>query len=268
MNDPMVPRLELKDGLECRNTRRWLAWSWHYKPNDRLPVRMILLDEKDVIAVTWQCSRIRCSGNQNPSLGPPQILPSTQPLSKKLDGKKLPEQERRAGWPGWFVLITLRRTTRFWGPRRSFNFYQWSLTWPTRGPPAPFAARGSSSLTSWHGPRYLGLPRATPRNRVPSGTAEVVREPSRESIRTSWIRSFRKAVNSALENVSFMAVITSDSDLHRPASSDSLPVCNRSTVFAWEHVGGASWPSDIVPNRSTCGPLEKQKTLVGARPTS
>jgi hypothetical protein len=29
-----------------------------YKPNDRLPVRMILLDEKDVIAVTCQCSRI------------------------------------------------------------------------------------------------------------------------------------------------------------------------------------------------------------------
>jgi hypothetical protein len=29
-----------------------------YKPNDRLPVRMILLDEKDVTAVTWQCSRI------------------------------------------------------------------------------------------------------------------------------------------------------------------------------------------------------------------
>jgi len=27
-------------------------------------------------------------------------LPSTQPLSKKLNGKKLPEQERRAGWPG------------------------------------------------------------------------------------------------------------------------------------------------------------------------
>jgi hypothetical protein len=29
-----------------------------YKPNDRLPVSMILPDEKDVIAVTWQCSRI------------------------------------------------------------------------------------------------------------------------------------------------------------------------------------------------------------------
>ena len=29
-----------------------------YKPNDRLPVRMILLDEKDVIAVTWQGNRI------------------------------------------------------------------------------------------------------------------------------------------------------------------------------------------------------------------
>ena len=29
-----------------------------YKPNDRLPVRMILLDEKDVIAITWQCSRM------------------------------------------------------------------------------------------------------------------------------------------------------------------------------------------------------------------
>jgi len=29
-----------------------------YKPNDRFPVRMILLDEKDVITVTWQCSRI------------------------------------------------------------------------------------------------------------------------------------------------------------------------------------------------------------------
>src|ERR1700731_2707834 len=45
------------------------------------------------------------------------------------------------------------------------------------GPPAPFAAQGSSSLTSRHGPRRLGLPRATPRNRVPSGTAEVVRQP-------------------------------------------------------------------------------------------
>ena len=41
-------------------------------------------------------------------LGPPQVLPSTQPLSKKLNGKKLPEQERRAGWPGWSVFITLR----------------------------------------------------------------------------------------------------------------------------------------------------------------
>src|ERR1700676_826396 len=48
------------------------------------------------------------------------------------------------------------------------------------------------------------------------------------------MRSFRKAVNSALENVSFMAVITSDSDLHRPASSDLLSVCNRSTVFERE----------------------------------
>jgi hypothetical protein len=33
-------------------------------------------------------------------LGPPQVLSSTQPLSKKLNGRKLPEQERRAGWPG------------------------------------------------------------------------------------------------------------------------------------------------------------------------
>ena len=33
-------------------------------------------------------------------VGPPQVLPSTQPLSKKLNGKKLPEQERRAGWHG------------------------------------------------------------------------------------------------------------------------------------------------------------------------
>jgi hypothetical protein len=29
-----------------------------------------------------------------------KVLPSTQPLSKKLNGNKLPEQERRAGWPG------------------------------------------------------------------------------------------------------------------------------------------------------------------------
>jgi hypothetical protein len=35
-------------------------------------------------------------------------LPSTQPLSEKLHDKMLPEQERRAGWPGWFVFITLR----------------------------------------------------------------------------------------------------------------------------------------------------------------
>jgi len=34
------------------------------------------------------------------SIPPPQVLPSTQPLFKKLNGKKLPEQERRAGWPG------------------------------------------------------------------------------------------------------------------------------------------------------------------------
>jgi hypothetical protein len=35
-------------------------------------------------------------------------MPSKRPLFKKLNGKKLPEQERRAGWPGWFVFITLR----------------------------------------------------------------------------------------------------------------------------------------------------------------
>jgi len=55
----------------------------------------------------------RCSGNQNPSYGPPQVLPSTQSLYKKLNGKKQPEQERRAGWPGWFVFITCGETTRF-----------------------------------------------------------------------------------------------------------------------------------------------------------
>jgi hypothetical protein len=33
-------------------------------------------------------------------LGPPQVLRARGPLSKKLNGKKLPEQERRAGWPG------------------------------------------------------------------------------------------------------------------------------------------------------------------------
>jgi hypothetical protein len=32
-----------------------------------------------------------------------------QPLSEKLNGKKLSEKERRAGWFGWFVFITLRR---------------------------------------------------------------------------------------------------------------------------------------------------------------
>src|SRR6202043_1174142 len=60
---------------------------------------------------------------------------------------------------------------------RSFKFYRWLLTLPTRDPPAPFVARGSSSPTSRHGPRRLGLPRATLRNRVPSGTSEVVRQP-------------------------------------------------------------------------------------------
>jgi len=61
---------------------------------------MILLDEKDVIAVTWQCSRIGAREIKIHPLGPPQVLPSTQPLPKKLNGKKLPKQERRAGWPG------------------------------------------------------------------------------------------------------------------------------------------------------------------------
>jgi hypothetical protein len=41
-------------------------------------------------------------------LSPPQVLPTTQPLAKKLNGKKLAEQERRTGWLGGFVFITLR----------------------------------------------------------------------------------------------------------------------------------------------------------------
>jgi len=63
---------------------------------------MILLDEKDVIAVTWQCSRIGAREIKIHPLGHLRFCRARklQPLSKKLNGKKLAEQERRAGWPG------------------------------------------------------------------------------------------------------------------------------------------------------------------------
>src|SRR6185312_14129686 len=55
---------------------------------------------------------------------------------------------------------------------------------------------------------------------------------SRESIRPPCNRSFRRAVNSVLENRSFMVVITSDLDLL--ISLDSLPAVNVACNFRAE----------------------------------
>jgi len=63
-------------------------------------VRMILLDEKDVIAVTWQCSRIGAREIKIHPLGHLRFCRARSPCLRKLNGKKPPEQERRAGWPG------------------------------------------------------------------------------------------------------------------------------------------------------------------------
>jgi hypothetical protein len=40
---------------------------------------------------------MQCDHKLGDAVVPPQVLPITQTLSKKLSGKKLPEQERRAG---------------------------------------------------------------------------------------------------------------------------------------------------------------------------
>src|SRR5260370_3309443 len=145
-------------------------------------------------------------------------------------------QNKNAGWLARLIRVHHLAGKRLGsvGPRRSFNFYRWLLTLPTRGPPAPFAARGSSSLPSRHDARRLGLPRATPRNRVPSGTAEIARQPraSRSEDRESD-RSVKPSIPHLRMYLSW-PLSPSDSGLHRPASSDLLSVCNRSTVVERE----------------------------------
>jgi hypothetical protein len=68
---------------------------------------MILLDEKDALL-----SRGSVAASV---LGKSKSIPWTTSgfaehaaLYEKLNGKKVSEQERRAGWPGWLVFITLR----------------------------------------------------------------------------------------------------------------------------------------------------------------
>ena len=62
------------------------------------------------------------------ALGHLRLCRARSPFLKKLNGKELPEQERRLVGPANSCLSPCRETTRFWGPRRSFNFYRWPLT--------------------------------------------------------------------------------------------------------------------------------------------
>src|ERR1700730_17637345 len=97
------------------------------------------------------------------------------------------------------------------------------------GLPAPFAARGSSSLISRHGLRRLGLPRATPRNRVPSGTAEAVPQPrASRSDNHESDRSVKPSVPHSRKYLSWPLSPPTPTFTALPHYSCS--VCNRSTT--------------------------------------
>ena len=99
-----------------------------YKPNDQLSVSMILLDEKDFIVVTWQCSPIGAREIKIHPMGHLRLCRARNPCLRSCNYKKLPEQERRA-WLARQVRVhhLAGKTTVLRSPQ-ILNLYRWPLT--------------------------------------------------------------------------------------------------------------------------------------------
>ena len=71
-----------------------------YKPNDWLQVRMILLDEKDVIAVTWQCSRIGAREIKIHPLGQLRFCRARSPCLRSSTARSYQNKVMNTNQPG------------------------------------------------------------------------------------------------------------------------------------------------------------------------